>query len=110
MNNWKMYARSVSGAVLFASLILAVSVSVATAEESVEPSDTAGKALVEKKCSVCHSIDRAYGANKNHSEWGKTVEKMMRYSDRMDFLNEKEKEIVIDFLANRKNSQVDSEK
>ena len=72
--------------------------------------DDAGKALVEKKCSVCHSIDRAYGANKNHSEWAQTVEKMMRYSDRMDFLNRKEKDIVIDYLANRKTPQADSEK
>ncbi|MCI5163442.1 MAG: cytochrome c [Candidatus Electrothrix sp. AX5] len=89
--------------VLLLTLILTVS-SFAKDEED------AGKALVEKKCSRCHSIDRAYGANKNHSEWVKTVEKMMRYSDRMDFLNEKEKEIVIDFLANRKSPQADSEK
>ncbi|MGB5685962.1 MAG: cytochrome c [Candidatus Electrothrix sp.] len=72
--------------------------------------DDAGKALVEKKCSGCHSIDRAYGASKNHSEWTQTVEKMVRYSDRMDFLNQQEKKIVIDFLANRKSSQADSEK
>jgi len=72
--------------------------------------DDAGKALVEKKCSVCHSVDRAYGAKKNHSEWTQTVEKMTRYSDRMDFLNQQEKKIVIDFLANRKSSQADSEK
>jgi hypothetical protein len=69
-----------------------------------------GKTLVEKKCTVCHSIDRVYGANKNHTEWVQTVEKMMRYSDRIDFLNEKEKETVIDFLANWKSSQADSEK
>ncbi|CAK8718053.1 Quinohemoprotein amine dehydrogenase alpha subunit haem binding domain-containing protein [Candidatus Electrothrix laxa] len=110
MNSWKMYARPVFGAVLLASLILTAPLSAVTAEESVEPSDTAGKALVEKKCSVCHSVDRAYGANKNHSEWTQTVEKMMRYSDRMDFLNQQEKKIVIDFLANRKSSQADSEK
>ena len=89
--------------VLFLTLILRVS-SFAKDEE-----DT-GKTLVEKKCTVCHSIDRVYGANKNHTEWVQTVEKMMRYSDRIDFLNEKEKETVIDFLANWKSSQADSEK
>jgi cytochrome c5 len=102
MNNWNMYVKSVSGAVLFASLILVVSVSVATAEEGVESSDTAGKTLVEKKCTICHSIDRVYTAEKTHSEWEQTVAKMIRYSDQMNFLNQKEKEIVIDFLAGRK--------
>jgi len=110
MNSWKMYVRPVLDAVLLASLILTVPLSAVTAEEIGEPSDTAGKTLVEKKCTVCHSIERVDGANKNHTEWAQTVEKMMRYSDRMDFLNQKEKEIVIDFLANRKSSQADSEK
>jgi len=110
MNSWKNYAKSVFGAVLFASLLVAAPLSAVTAEETAESGDTAAKVLVEKKCSGCHSIDRAYGAKKNHSEWTQTVEKMVRYSDRMDFLNQQEKKIVIDFLANRKSSQADSEK
>ncbi|MDU9048870.1 MAG: hypothetical protein Q3M30_08450 [Candidatus Electrothrix sp. Rat3] len=110
MNSWKMYARSVFGAVLFSSLILTASLSAVTAEESGEPSEPAGKTLVEKKCTICHSIDRVYGAKKTHSEWEQTIAKMMRYSDQMDFLNQKEKEIVIDFLASRKSPQADSEK
>jgi hypothetical protein len=103
MKKQKMYFCCSCCTVLLLTLILTVS-SFAKDEED------AGKTLVEKKCSVCHSIDRAYGANKNHSEWVQTVEKMMRYSDRMDFLNQKEKEIVINFLADRKRSQADSEK
>lgn len=89
--------------VLLLTLILTVS-------SFAEDEGNAGKTLVEKKCTVCHSIDRVYGVNKNHTEWVQTVEKMMRYSDRMDFLDQKEKEIVIDYLANRKSSQADSEK
>lgn len=68
-----------------------------------------GKILVEKKCTICHSIDRVYSAKKKHPEWKQTVEKMMRYSDQMNFLNQKEKETVIEFLANRKIKLADSE-
>ncbi|WP_339132852.1 MAG: hypothetical protein WGN25_11260 [Candidatus Electrothrix sp. GW3-4] len=74
-----------------------------------EGGDELGKTLVEKKCTICHSIDRVYGAEKNHSEWKQTVEKMMRYSDQMNFLNQKEKKTVIEFLAYRKTAQADSE-
>ncbi|MCI5137567.1 MAG: hypothetical protein D3922_03940 [Candidatus Electrothrix sp. AR1] len=88
--------------VLLLTLILTVS-------SFAEDEEDAGKTLVDKKCTVCHSIDRVDGANKSHSEWVQTVEKMMRYSDRMDFLNQKEKEIVIDYLANRKTPQANSE-
>jgi len=69
-----------------------------------------GKMLVEKKCSVCHPIERVYGVEKSHSEWEKTVEKMMRYSDQMNFLNQQEKEAVINFLADQKSSGADSER
>lgn len=102
MTIWKMYAKSVFTAVLLTSLLLTAPLSAAAEEENGTPSEPAGKALVEKKCTVCHSIDRVYGADKTHSEWEKTIAKMMRYSDQMNFLNQKEKETVIDFLAGRK--------
>ncbi|MCI5210445.1 MAG: hypothetical protein D3910_17030 [Candidatus Electrothrix sp. ATG2] len=89
--------------VFFSTMLLSVS-SFAEDEKGAE------KKLVEKKCSICHSIDRVYGADKTHSEWKQTVEKMMRYSDQMNFLNQQEKETVIDYLANRKTPQADSEK
>lgn len=103
MKKQKMFFCCSCCTVVLLTLILTVS-SFAKDEED------AGKILVEKKCIVCHKIERVYGVKKNHSEWVQTVEKMMRYSDRMDFLNQKEKKIVINFLANRKSSQADSEK
>lgn len=109
MNSWKMYARSVFGAVLFSSLILTASLSAVTAEESGEPSEPAGKTLVEKMHNLSQHRSSLRG-EKTHSEWEQTIAKMMRYSDQMDFLNQKEKEIVIDFLASRKSPQADSEK
>ncbi len=62
-------------------------------------SDTAAKALVEKKGSVCHSVERAHEAKNTHDEWKRTVDKMVCYSDQMNFLNQKEKETIIVFLA-----------
>uniref|UniRef100_UPI004056E47B hypothetical protein n=1 Tax=Candidatus Electrothrix sp. TaxID=2170559 RepID=UPI004056E47B len=92
-----------SGCIVFGfALIVGVS---SFAENKKE----AAKALIEKKCTVCHSIDRVYEADKNHAEWEQTVKKMTGYSDQMNFLNQKEKETIIEFLAQRKAPQVDTE-
>lgn len=107
MTKRKIYAKSFFNAVLLTSLLLIAPLSVAEGE-SGEPSEPAGKALVEKKCTICHSTDRVHAAEKTHSEWEQTIAKMIRYSDQMDFLNQKEKEDVIDYLADRRNSQADS--
>ncbi|MCI5149040.1 MAG: hypothetical protein D3916_06585 [Candidatus Electrothrix sp. MAN1_4] len=109
VNSWKMYARPVFGAGLFFSMLAVVSVSLTTAQEAAKADDTAAKALVEKKCTVCHSLDRIYEADKTHTAWEQTVKKMIRYSDQMNFLNQNEKETIIDFLAQRKIPQVDTE-
>ncbi|MCI5222959.1 MAG: hypothetical protein D3924_09865 [Candidatus Electrothrix sp. AR4] len=60
-----------------------------------------GRTLVDQKCTSCHSLEKVYKVKKSRSEWESTVDKMIMYSDRMDFLNQKEKETVIDFLTNR---------
>ena len=106
----KIYAKSVFSAILLTSLLLTAPLSAPAEEERGKTGEPAGKTLVEKKCTICHSIDRVYRAKKTYSEWEQTVAKMMRYSDQMNFLNQKEKETVIDFLAQRKSSQAESEK
>lgn len=103
MTNWKKYyTKFYFSVVLLASLFLTVPVALVTAEETVKSGDTAVKALIKKKCTVCHSVDRIYGADKTHEEWEQTVKKMIRYSDQMNYLNQKEKKTIIDFLAQRK--------
>ncbi len=82
----------------------------AAAQDAQESKENMGKTSVSKKCVVCHTLEQVYKAKKNRSEWTGTVERMMRYSDRMDFLNQKEKEIVIEFLSNRVAAQPDSER
>lgn len=109
MTESKKYTKFGFSAVLLASLlIMAVPLST-VAEEAAESNDIATKALIEKKCSTCHSIERAYEANKTHDEWERTVKKMTRYSDQMNFLNQKERKTIIDFLVKHKSAQANSE-
>ncbi|MCI5157241.1 MAG: hypothetical protein D3906_02180 [Candidatus Electrothrix sp. AUS1_2] len=107
MTSRKIYAKSVSSAVLIGTLLLTAPLSAVAEGESGEPTEPVGKALVEKKCTICHSTDRVYAAEKTHSEWEQTIAKMMRYSDQMDFLNQQERDDIIDFLINRKKSDSD---
>ncbi|WPD21809.1 MAG: hypothetical protein SD837_16565 [Candidatus Electrothrix scaldis] len=99
-----------SSAVLLCTLILTAPLSVMAEEKGSKPKEPVGKALVEKKCTVCHSIERVHGADKTHSEWEQTVAKMMRYSDRIDFLNQQEREDIIYYLASRNKTKAKSEK
>jgi len=34
------------------------------------------KSLVDSKCSLCHTLDRVYGATKSQAEWETTVDRM----------------------------------
>lgn len=65
-----------------------------------------GRTLVDQQCTSCHTLEPVYKAKKNRSEWTTTVNKMIMYSDRMDFLNQKEKKTVIAFLTDRKTSNL----
>ena len=105
----KMVVCGYCSVVFLLTLILIAPLSAAEVE-SGKSSESAGKALVEMKCTICHSVERVYGADKTHLEWGQTVEKMMRYSDQMDFLNQQEQENIIEYLSNWKNAQSKSEK
>lgn len=77
----------------------------ATSTFASKSNATAVKALIEKKCSTCHSTERVYKADKTHDKWKQTVKKMARYSDQMNFLNQKERKTLIDFLVKRKSKQ-----
>ncbi|MCI5193645.1 MAG: cytochrome c [Candidatus Electrothrix sp. AU1_5] len=98
MKNWK-YTKSGFTVVLLVSLfILTVLLSNGGAKEA------AVTALIEKKCTVCHSTERVYGADKTYDEWERTIKKMVRYSDQMNYLNQQEKKNIINFLVNQKRS------
>jgi mono/diheme cytochrome c family protein len=55
-----------------------------------------GAALLDDRCSVCHSPDRAKQAPRSKPEWEKTVSRMI---DKGAQLNDAEKQALIDYLA-----------
>lgn len=56
-----------------------------------------GAALLETRCSGCHSADRARKAKKTREGWDKTVSSMIRKGAA---LTDAEKAVLVDYLAN----------
>jgi hypothetical protein len=54
------------------------------------------KTLFEKKCSVCHSADRAKSLMKTNEEWTKTVTRM---KNKTGNISVEEAKIIIDYLT-----------
>lgn len=48
----------------------------ASQEETSSSGSDPGRALVETKCSMCHSLDRVWAAEKSAEEWNTTVQRM----------------------------------
>ena len=61
-----------------------------------EPPAGDGAALLEERCTECHSLDRTTSKQKTREEWEKTVVRMV---DRGAQLNEEEQAILIAYLA-----------
>jgi nitrate/TMAO reductase-like tetraheme cytochrome c subunit len=55
------------------------------------------KTLFEKKCSACHSADRAKSLKKTNEEWTKTVMRMKE--KRNENITNDEAKIIIDYLT-----------
>jgi mono/diheme cytochrome c family protein len=55
-----------------------------------------GATLLEARCSICHSADRAKQVKKTRDEWDQTVTRMI---DRGAQLTEAEKAALVDYLA-----------
>lgn len=55
-----------------------------------------GKALVQERCTVCHSLDRIQSASKTADEWKTTVDRMIGKGAQ---LNADEEAAVIEFLT-----------
>jgi len=70
--------------------------------QTVAASAEDSKDLFERKCSKCHTIDRALNKTKNHDEWWKTVKRMTGYS--RGAISEKEADAIVNYLSlDRKN-------
>jgi len=67
------------------------------AVHSMSQGTTDAKTLFEKKCSVCHSADRAKSLKKTNEEWTKTVTRMQE--KRKENISNDEAKIIIDYLT-----------
>lgn len=56
-----------------------------------------GAALLDTRCSVCHSTDRVKRARKTAEQWEQTVTRMIGKGAQ---LTEAEKKVLVDYLAN----------
>jgi hypothetical protein len=67
-----------------------------------------GRSLVSLKCSLCHNLDRIFGAKKSQQEWTETVSRMTETNGAADFLSDQEAEDIVYFLTHiRQNEQAD---
>lgn len=65
----------VVGAVLALSAV-GCSAGTDTGTTGAGDSSDPAKALVDSKCSMCHSLDRVYSAQKTAAEWEITIDRM----------------------------------
>jgi mono/diheme cytochrome c family protein len=63
-----------------------------------------GRSLVSQKCSICHNLDRIFGAKKSRQEWTETVGRMTKTNGDADFLTDQEAADIIYFLTNIRQS------
>jgi len=57
-----------------------------------------GNALIDERCTVCHSRERIDQAQKSPEEWAATVDRMIGYGAQ---LTPEERQAVIDYLTSR---------
>jgi cytochrome c5 len=57
-----------------------------------------GKAVMESRCNVCHSLDRITSKTKDHDAWQTTVNRMI---GKGAALNAEEKAALIDYLVSK---------
>jgi cytochrome c5 len=68
----------------------------ATASAASAESEPPGKALLQARCTVCHTLERVHKRKDTHAGWGKLVGKMIKNGA---VLNEAERETLLDYLA-----------
>ncbi len=55
-----------------------------------------GETLLQNRCTECHDLQRVTDSQKSATEWEETVERMIQQGAE---LNEEEKEVLVDYLA-----------
>jgi hypothetical protein len=72
-----------------------------TAPPTEDPDPTAapveeGAVLLERRCTVCHTLDRVESSQKSREEWESTVARMVEYGAE---LTDEERAVLIDYLT-----------
>ena len=57
------------------------------------------KDLIQKKCTICHDLNRVRAAQKNREQWQATMDKMIKYNINADFLSDLGKNLIISYLS-----------
>jgi mono/diheme cytochrome c family protein len=82
-------------AVLIAVVLLCAGLAVGAGQ--AQGADPKAKALFESKCSVCHSLSRPLGENKDLAGWTKTVTRMQKVNGCP--ITDQEAKTIIDYLV-----------
>ena len=82
-------------AVAFALVATGCSSTPPAAPAPTEASDP-GEALVQTKCSMCHSLDRVNGAKYDAATWEETIDRMEKNGL---VISSEEKQAIVDYLA-----------
>ena len=68
----------------------------ATTVSTQAGSGSGGQALMQERCSVCHSTSRITNSHKTAEQWKSTVDRMINNGAR---LNAQEEQMLVDYLA-----------
>ena len=82
--------------VLGGTLLASCGSSGTAASNSSAGSAAAGQALMQDRCSVCHSLTRVVSAQKTADQWKITVDRMINQGAQ---LTSQEEQTLIDYLA-----------
>ncbi len=82
--------------IVSAGLLLAACGSSSTAPASSGGSSAGGLALMQQRCSVCHSLSRVTSVQKNASQWKTTVARMVNNGAS---LTPAEEQALVNYLA-----------
>jgi mono/diheme cytochrome c family protein len=98
MNKRTLSVFVILSVILVASLLLA---SCGTSSKSTPTpipsgSNLDGQALMQQRCSVCHSVNRVTSAHKTADQWKTTVDRMISHGA---ILSPQEEQTLVDYLA-----------
>jgi cytochrome c5 len=72
-----------------------------TVTDKIQLNNAVGRTIMETKCTACHALERIIQAEKDKEKWGKTVKRMIKHSGDPEYLTNKEKTELIEFLSSK---------